>query len=114
MKKLIFILVTFLIISCNGNDLCEEYTCQRSNGEFGSILKFKSGGKLFLDLVTNEQAERYSELRNKLDIAGEYEIIDDKIVIKYFDGYQTHTLNKTGDKLTSNTESFRLCNCKEK
>lgn len=114
MKNLIFILFTFLIISCSRNNLCKEYTCQTSNGEFGSILKFKSGGKLFLDLVTNEQAERSSELRNKLDVDGEYEIIDDKIVIKYFDGYQTHTLNKIGDKLTSNTDSFRLCNCNEK
>ncbi len=84
MKNLIFIILIFLITSCSDDNLCKEYVCQTSNGKFGSILKFKSGGKLFLDLVSSEQAERSPELRNKLDVAGEYEIIDDKIVIKYF------------------------------
>ena len=113
-KFLMAILILALAPACSSNDITGEYTCEMPDGTFGSVLKFKKGGKLFLDLVKQEWVERSPNLGDKLNVAGTYEIIDDKIVIKYFDGYQTHTLSKVGDKLTSTTNTFRLCTCQTK
>ncbi|NMH89797.1 hypothetical protein [Flavivirga algicola] len=112
MKKIIIIPILLLIISCGSKGLSGEYTCETSNGEFGSVIRFKEGGKLFLDLIPSELAKRNPELGSKLDVPGEYEIVDDKVIIKYFDGYQTHTLTKIDDKLTSTSDLFKLCTCK--
>lgn len=115
MKRIIAAIFTLaIIVSCNSNGLVGEYHCEMPNGKFGSVLRFKKGGKLFLDLVTKERALKYPEFGSKYNAAGEYEIVDDQIIIKYFDGAQTHTLTKIGDKLTSTTNIFRLCTCKTK
>ncbi|WP_109299170.1 hypothetical protein [Aquimarina sp. AU474] len=113
-KTVLIIFILFLTISCNDNSLVGEYNCERSNGKYGSVLRFKTGGKLFLDLVPNDIVERNPDLGGKLNVAGEYEIIDDQVVIKYFEGFQTHTLTKIGDKLTSNSDIFKLCTCQTK
>ncbi len=113
-KTLVIISILFLTISCNDNSIKGEYNCERSNGKFGSVLRFKSGGKLFLDLVPDKIVQRNPELGSKLNVAGEYEVIDDQIVVKYFEGYQTHTLTKIDDKLTSTTDIFKLCTCQTK
>lgn len=111
MKKIFFIPVLFLLFQCSNNDLKGEYICKMSNGKFGSILRFKSDGKLFLDLIPKELAERNPNLGDKLDVSGEYEIVDDKVIIKYFDGFQTHTLTKKGNDLISTSDIFKLCTC---
>ncbi len=115
MKKVFTVIFTSLMLtSCSNNTLCSKYLCETSNGEFGSVLHFKKGGELFLDLVTNDLVKRNPELASKINVPGDYEIADDKIIIKYFDGYQTHTLTKTDDKLTSTSDLFKSCTCKTK
>ncbi len=69
---------------------------------------------MFLDLVSKEIAERAPDTKKYFNVAGEYEIVDDMIIIKYHNGFQTHTLNKVGDKLISNTDIFKLCTCTTK
>ncbi len=114
MKKVLGMFFIAVMVSCGGNDLVGEYHCEMPDGKFGSVLRFKKGGKLFLDLVPQELVERNPDLGRKLNVPGEYEIIDDQIVIKYFNGAQSHTLTKIGDKLTSATNTFRLCTCTSK
>ncbi|MBL0682191.1 hypothetical protein [Aquimarina mytili] len=112
MKKILALMaIASVTLACSSNGITGEYSCERPNGKFGSTLRFKKGGKMFLDLVTQELAERSPDTQKYLNVAGEYEIIDDMIVIKYHNGFQTHTLNKIGDKLTSNTDIFTLCTC---
>ncbi len=115
MKKITFlILIMMVAASCKSDtdNLCATYACEMANGDFGATLHFKDGGNVFLDLVPNDLVERNPSLGNKLNVAGTYEVVDDRIVIKYFDGYQTHTLNKVDDKLTSTSDIFKLCSCK--
>ncbi|MDC8004801.1 hypothetical protein POV27_12120 [Aureisphaera galaxeae] len=115
MKKLVFLIPALtLLVSCGGNDLCGEYQCEMANGEFGSNLRFKGGGKVFIDLIPADLAERNPELGSKLNVPGTYEVVDSEVVISYFDGYQNHTLSKVDDKLTSTSDLFKLCTCKNK
>ncbi len=114
-KFLALFLVLAIAFACGSNGMAgQEYICEKSNGKTGATLRFKKGGKMFLDLISKELAERNSNLQTYLNVAGEYEIVDDMVIVKYYNGNQTHTLNKVGDKLTSNTDIFTLCSCKTK
>ncbi len=92
----------------------QECTCEKSDGKPGATLRFKKEGKMFIDLVPKEFVERNPNLARKNNVAGDYEMVGDEIVVKYFNGFQTHTLSKIGDKLTSNSDIFKLCTCKTK
>ncbi len=113
MRKFLAIsMIASIMVSCSSNGLAGlEYKCEEPNGKFGSVLRFKKGGKMFLDLVPREKAEKSEAMRRFLDVAGEYEVVDDMIIVKYHDGFQTHSLNKVGNTLTSNTDIFRICKC---
>ena len=108
MKNVIGISLLLLVSACS-ESMSGVYTCFEPDGKFGSRLDFRSGGKVFLDLVPDDLVKRVPSLADKQDVAGEYEIVDEKVILKYLDGYQVHTLIKDGNSLSSNTNSFHLC-----
>lgn len=111
-KFLAIVAVLSITIACSSDPLVgKEYNCVKSNEKAGATLRFKKGGKVFLDLIAKDIVERNPNLASKNNVAGEYEIVGDEIIVKYFNGFQTHTLSIIGDKLTSNTEIFKLCTC---
>ncbi len=110
MKLIIILCLVQIFAGCNASkELAGTYKCHLSSGNFGSMLNFTESGGLFLSFATDEQVARIPNLAHKQNVPGTYELIEDHVVIKYFDGTQEHTLQIVKDGFISETNLFSSC-----